>query len=68
MLKLHDFCNRAVQPDKYVDENIIRTHWDEILRLMVTIRLKETTASDIFRRLNSYSRQNSLYTALLQKS
>ncbi len=46
--------NWAVQPDKYVDENIIRTHWDEILRLMVTIRLKETTASDIFRRLNSY--------------
>lgn len=54
----------AVQPDKYIDEDIIRTHWDEILRLMVTIRLKETTASDIFRRLNSYSRQNSLYTAL----
>lgn len=54
----------AVQPDKYVDEDVIRTHWEEILRFMVTIKLKETTASDIFRRLNSYSRQNSLYTAL----
>lgn len=54
----------SVQPSKYADEDIIRAHWDEILRLMVTIRLKETTASDIFRRLNSYSRQNSLYTAL----
>lgn len=54
----------AVQPDKYVDEDVIRTHWEDVLRLMVTIKLKEATASDIFRRLNSYSRQNSLYTAL----
>ena len=29
-----------------------------------TIKLKETSASDIFRRLNSYSRQNVLYKAL----
>jgi TnpA family transposase len=54
----------VVQPDKFVDEDIVRTHWDEILRLAVTIKLKRTTASDIFRRLNSYSKQNSLYTAL----
>jgi TnpA family transposase len=54
----------VVQPDKYADEDTIRTHWDEILRLAVTIKLKRTTASDIFRRLNSYSKQNSLYTAL----
>ena len=53
-----------VQPDKYVDEDMVRVHWDEILRLVVTIKLKKTTASDIFRRLNSYSKQNSLYTAL----
>ena len=43
---------------------MVRVHWDEILRLVVTIKLKKTTASDIFRRLNSYSKQNSLYTAL----
>jgi TnpA family transposase len=33
-------------------------------QLVVTIKLKQATASDIFRRLNSYSKQNSLYTAL----
>lgn len=53
-----------VRPDKYVDEDVIRIHWEKILRFMVTIKLKETTASDIFRQLNSYSRQNSLHTAL----
>ena len=35
-----------------------------ILRFIATIKLKETTASDIFRRLNSYSKQHSLYQAL----
>lgn len=54
----------AVRPTKYIDEATIVSHWDEILRLIVTIKLKRATASDIFRRLNSYSKQNSLYTAL----
>jgi TnpA family transposase len=53
-----------VQPTKYIDEDIICAHWDEILRLVATIKLKRSTASDIFRRLNSYSKQNSLYTAV----
>jgi TnpA family transposase len=37
--------------------------WDDILRLIATIKLKETTASEIFRRLNSYSQQHALYRA-----
>jgi len=38
--------------------------WDDILRFIATIKLKETTASDIFRRLNSYSKQHGLYQGL----
>jgi len=38
--------------------------WDEILRMIATIKLKEVTASDLFRRLNSYSKQHALYRAL----
>ena len=34
------------------------------MRLVVTMKLKKATASDIFRRLNSYSKQKALYTAL----
>jgi TnpA family transposase len=44
-------------------KNIIQ-FWDDILRFIATIKLKETTASDIFRRLNSYSKQHGLYHAL----
>ena len=40
---------------------MILENWDQLLRLVATIKLKENTASDIFRRLNSYSRQHALY-------
>lgn len=54
----------AVQPTKYVNEALIKECWDDILRLVTTIKLKETSASDIFRRLNSYSKQHKSYQAL----
>jgi TnpA family transposase len=54
----------VIKPEQYVDQEPIIADWDDILRLVATIKLKESTASDIYRRLNSYSRQHSLYTAL----
>ena len=54
----------AIRPDKTINEIVIRENWDDLLRLVTTIKLKENTASDIFRRLNSYSRQHALYQTL----
>ncbi len=59
-----DHPDWKIRPDKYINRDIIQECWDDILRLIVTIKLKETTASDIFRRLNSYSKQHLLYQAL----
>ena len=56
--------NWAIKPSKTVGVELIEEYWDEILRLVVTIKLKENTASEIFRRLNSYSKQHKLYGAL----
>jgi len=53
-----------IKPSRYVDSKLIIQHWDEVLRFIATIKLKEATASEIFRRLNSYSKQHSLYRAL----
>ncbi|TAE79466.1 MAG: Tn3 family transposase [Alphaproteobacteria bacterium] len=58
------YADWQVTPDKYINRDIIEECWDDILRLIATIKLKETTASDIFRRLNSYSKQHRLYQAL----
>ncbi|EFO31914.1 transposase [Roseibium sp. TrichSKD4] len=59
-----DGADWAIAPTKYVNEAAILENWDDILRLVATIKLKESTASEIFRRLNSYSRQHSLYKAM----
>jgi TnpA family transposase len=54
----------AIAPDKLVREDLVLARWDDVLRLIATIKLKEATASDIFRRLNSYAKQHELYRAL----
>jgi len=53
-----------ISADKTINATLIREHWDDLLRLVTTIKLKENTASDIFRRLNSYSRQHALYQTM----
>ena len=53
-----------IAPDNYINDTLIRENWDDLLRLVATIKLKENTTSDIFRRLNSYSRQHALYQTL----
>ncbi|MEP7371547.1 MAG: Tn3 family transposase, partial [Nitrosospira sp.] len=51
-------------PGHYVREDRVEGQWDEMLRFIATIRLKITTASQLFKRLNSYSRQHPLYRAM----
>jgi TnpA family transposase len=48
----------------YINEEIIIEQWDRILRLLCTIKLKETLPSNILKRLSSYSKQNPLYKAI----
>jgi TnpA family transposase len=54
----------VIRPDKIINEAVIREDWDGLLRLVETIKLKDNTASDIFWRLNSYSRQHALYKTM----
>jgi TnpA family transposase len=51
-------------PSRYINAELIKQQWDDILRFIATIRLKVTTASQLFKRLNSYSKQHPLYQAL----
>jgi len=51
-------------PDGYIKSPLVESQWNEILRFIATIKLKETSASQLFRRLNSYSKQHPLYQAL----
>ena len=70
--RLHAFKTRrhyaqqghVLMPDQCINPEPIHEQWDEVLRFIATIRLKVTTASQLFKRLNSYARQHPLYRAL----
>jgi TnpA family transposase len=53
-----------IKADKKINIQLIESQWDDILRIVATIKLKETTASQLFRRLSSYSKQHPLYRAI----
>ena len=62
--KYNEEQDHMLLPDRYIHEAFIEEQWDEVLRFIATIRLRVTTASQLFRRLNSYSKQHPLYQAL----
>lgn len=53
-----------IVPDLKINLEHLESNWDEILRLVCTIKLGYSKASTLFRRLNSYSKQHPLYKAL----
>eukprot|EP01132_Coremiostelium_polycephalum_P000217 gene217-286_t len=62
--KLYETNGYKILPERYIDADLVKKYWDHILRLMVTIKLKTTTTSQIFKRLSSYSKQHPLYCAI----
>ncbi len=61
--KTYDEKGYVLTPDGKIKTEMIEEQWDNILRVMTSIRLKESTASSIFSRLSSYAKQNPLYQA-----
>ena len=53
-----------LKPKRKVNIQIIRENWDDILRLAITIKERKTTATQLLKRLTSYSKNHKLYTAL----
>jgi TnpA family transposase len=53
-----------VLPSRQINIKLIEENWDDMLRFMATIKLGRTTASQLFKRLNSYSKDHPLYAAL----
>jgi TnpA family transposase len=46
--KVYEGEGFKILPQKYVNTELIAEHWDELLRLIATMKLKETTASQLF--------------------
>ncbi len=62
--KIYKKRGYEILPSRSINQKLIEKHWDNILRFIVTIKLKETTSSLLFKRLSSYAKDNPLYKAL----
>jgi TnpA family transposase len=62
--KTYEKRGYKILPSRSISQELIATHWDDIVRFMVTIKLKVSTASQLFKRLSSYAKENPLYQAL----
>lgn len=54
----------VILPSERIHREIIEEQWNQILRFVATIQLRETSASQLLKRLSSYSKQHPLYRAL----
>lgn len=70
-LDLYSFVSRkeyealgySLLPDHYINEKLIEMHWDDMLRVMVSLKMGKTTAFQVLKRMNSYAKQNPLQKA-----
>lgn len=62
--KTYEAKGYKVLPSGQINQCLIRENWDNIMRFMATMKLKEATASQLFKRLSSYAKHHPLYRAL----
>ena len=62
--KVHAQKGHTIKPSRAIRQKVIKNNWEDILRFMVTIKLKKTSASQLFNRLSSYAKHIPLYDAL----
>ncbi len=62
--KTYETKGYKILPSGQINQNLIKENWDDVLRFMATIKLKEATASQLFKRLSSYTKHHPLYKAL----
>jgi len=62
--KVYHDLGYNLTPKRKINEKIITDNWDDILRFIVTIKERKTSATQLLKRLTSYSRQHKLYRAL----
>jgi TnpA family transposase len=64
--KVYESNGYKILPSKsmYINEQVILEQWEQVLRFLCTIKLRETLPSNILKRLGSYSRQHPLHRVL----
>lgn len=55
-----------IKPNHKVKEALIKKEWDNVLRILASLAMKETTQSFVVRKLSSYKRKNPTLKALIE--
>jgi TnpA family transposase len=50
--------------EREIDWDLIETHWDDVVRILASLRRRNVSAVTLCLRLSSYARQNALYRAV----
>ena len=62
--KYYKELDYKLTPKRKINLKIIEDNWDDILRFIITIKEKKSTATQLLKRLTSYSKQHKLYRAI----
>ncbi|MDP1574979.1 MAG: Tn3 family transposase [Coxiellaceae bacterium] len=62
--KTYENRGYKILPSGTINLKLIESCWDDILRFIATIKLKHSSASQLFKRLSSYAKDHPLYKAL----
>ena len=62
--KTYKRMNYKILPSRGIHRKLLEENWDTTLRFMATIKLKYTPASQLLKRLSSYTKEHPLYKAL----
>ena len=58
--------NYIIKPKHKVNQSLIIKEWDNILRILASLAMKETTQAVVVRKLSSYKRTNPTLKALIE--
>ena len=64
--KPSEYSELLIKPSSQVNKQLIIDEWDNILRILASLALKETSQSTIIRKLSSYSKKNPTLKALIE--
>ncbi|HHW4373609.1 TPA: Tn3 family transposase, partial [Legionella pneumophila] len=64
--KPSEYSKFLIKPSKKIPKQLIIDEWDNILRIIASIAMKETSQSTVIRKLSSYTQANSTLKALIE--
>jgi len=64
--KINKSNKDIIKPKSIVNEELIKSEWDNLLRIIVSLAVKKTSQASMIRKLTSFDRSNSTHKAFVE--